>query len=224
MSLLTELRTEASRRRTFAIISHPDAGKTTLTEKLLLYSGMIRTAGMVRGRKGGKVAASDWMEMEQERGISITASAMPFPYKDAVINLLDTPGHQDFSEDTYRTLTAADSAIMVIDAAKGVEAQTRKLFAVCRLRRIPVLTLVNKMDLPGRPPLDLMTEVEEALNIHASAVNWPIGSGSDFVGIVTREDSRVQLFSKTIRGGATKVETDTLPLDALSSTGRVSQE
>jgi len=174
ISLLGELAAATARRRTFAIISHPDAGKTTLTEKLLLYSGLIRTAGMVRGRKGGKVTASDWMGMEQERGISITASAMQFPYKDAVINLLDTPGHQDFSEDTYRTLTAADSAIMVIDAAKGVEAQTRKLFAVCRLRRIPVLTLINKMDLPGRPPLDLMTEVEQALNVHASAINWPV--------------------------------------------------
>lgn len=220
----SELTTAITRRRTFAIISHPDAGKTTLTEKLLLYSGLIRTAGMVRGRKGGKATASDWMVMEQERGISITASAMQFPYKGAVINLLDTPGHQDFSEDTYRTLTAADSAIMVIDAAKGVETQTRKLFAVCRLRRIPVLTLINKMDLPGRPPLDLMTEVEQALDIHASAINWPIGSGSDFVGIVTRADNQVQLFSKTMRGGATKVETDRVPLAELNSTGRVSPE
>ncbi|BFU91407.1 MAG: Peptide chain release factor 3 [Nitrospira sp.] len=221
---LSELAAAIARRRTFAIISHPDAGKTTLTEKLLLYSGLIRTAGMVRGRKGGKTTASDWMGMEQERGISITASAMQFPYKDAVVNLLDTPGHQDFSEDTYRTLTAADSAIMVIDAAKGVETQTRKLFAVCRMRRIPVLTLINKMDLPGRPPLDLMTEVEQALDIHASAINWPIGSGSDFVGIVSRADSRVQLFSKTMHGGATKVETNTLPLTELHSNGRVSQE
>jgi peptide chain release factor 3 len=214
-TLSNELAAATGRRRTFAIISHPDAGKTTLTEKLLLYSGLIRTAGMVRGRKGGKTTASDWMGMEQERGISITASAMQFPYKDTVVNLLDTPGHQDFSEDTYRTLTAADSAIMVIDAAKGVETQTRKLFAVCRMRRIPVLTLINKMDLPGRPPLDLMTEVEQALNIHASAINWPIGSGSDFVGIVTRADNRVRLFSKTIHGGATKVETDALPLAEL---------
>ena len=221
---LNELAAATARRRTFAIISHPDAGKTTLTEKLLLYSGLIRTAGMVRGRKGGKTTASDWMGMEQERGISITASAMQFPYKDAVVNLLDTPGHQDFSEDTYRTLTAADSAIMVIDAAKGVETQTRKLFAVCRMRRIPVLTLINKMDLPGRPPLDLMTEVEQALDIHASAINWPIGSGSDFVGIVTRADSQVQLFSKTMHGGASKVETDTLPLAELGSQGRVSQD
>lgn len=220
----SELTAAIARRRTFAIISHPDAGKTTLTEKLLLYSGLIRTAGMVRGRKGGKATASDWMGMEQERGISITASAMQFPYKGAVINLLDTPGHQDFSEDTYRTLTAADSAIMVIDAAKGVETQTRKLFAVCRMRRIPVLTLINKMDLPGRPPLDLMTEVEQALNIHASAINWPIGSGSDFVGVVTRADNRVQLFSRTAHGGATKVETDSLALAELGVTGRVSPE
>ena len=219
-----ELAIATAKRRTFAIISHPDAGKTTLTEKLLLYSGLIRTAGMVRGRKGGKTAASDWMGMEQERGISITASAMQFPYKEAIINLLDTPGHQDFSEDTYRTLTAADSAIMVIDAAKGVEAQTRKLFAVCRLRRIPVLTLVNKMDLPGRPPLDLMTEVEQALTIHASAVNWPIGSGSDFTGIVTRADNRVGLFSKTAHGGATKVDVQTMALEDLAKSGRVSPE
>jgi peptide chain release factor 3 len=217
----SELAAATAKRRTFAIISHPDAGKTTLTEKLLLYSGLIRTAGMVRGRKGGKTAASDWMGMEQERGISITASAMQFPYKHAVINLLDTPGHQDFSEDTYRTLTAADSAIMVIDAAKGVEAQTRKLFAVCRMRRIPVLTFVNKMDLPGRPPLDLMTEVEQALSIHASAVNWPIGSGSDFAGIVTRDDHRVALFSKTAHGGATKVDVQTMDLADLSTSGRV---
>jgi len=222
--LQTELMNATAKRRTFAIISHPDAGKTTLTEKLLLYSGLIRTAGMVRGRKGGKAAASDWMGMEQERGISITASAMQFPYKDAVINLLDTPGHQDFSEDTYRTLTAADSAIMVIDAAKGVETQTRKLFEVCRMRRIPVLTLINKMDLPGRPPLDLMTEVEEALNIHASAINWPIGSGSDFAGIVTRADQRVQLFSRTAHGGATKVQVDHLPLAELAQSSKVSKE
>src|ERR1051326_2784822 len=186
MSLHTELRAEAGRRRTFAIISHPDAGKTTLTEKLLLYSGMIQTAGMVRGRKGGKVAVSDWMGMEQERGISITASAMQFPYKKAVINVLDTPGHQDFSEDTYRTLTAADCAIMVIDAAKGVEKQTRKLFEVCRLRQIPVLTFINKMDMPGRDPLELMNEVENVLQIHSCAMNWPIGAGKQFQGVFDR--------------------------------------
>ncbi|MCP9471980.1 MAG: peptide chain release factor 3 [Nitrospira sp.] len=221
---MTELSAAAARRRTFAIISHPDAGKTTLTEKLLLYSGLIRTAGMVRGRKGMKATASDWMGMEQERGISITASAMQFPYKHAVINLLDTPGHQDFSEDTYRTLTAADSAIMVLDAAKGVEAQTRKLFAVCRMRRIPVLTLINKMDLPGRPPLDLMTEVEQALGIQASAINWPIGSGSDFVGIVNRSDGRVELFEKTAHGGASKVNVEVLTWDELDRSGRLSED
>src|SRR5271163_4915512 len=161
------LRNEIAKRRTFAIISHPDAGKTTLTEKLLLYSGMLQTAGMVRARKGRKAATSDWMAMEQERGISITASAMQFTYKATTINVLDTPGHQDFSEDTYRTLTAADCAIMVIDAAKGVETQTRKLFEVCRLRGIPVMTFINKMDMPGHDPLHLMNEVEEVLQIQS---------------------------------------------------------
>src|SRR5262245_8844166 len=184
-----ELARETARRRTFAIISHPDAGKTTLTEKLLLYSGLIRTAGMVKNRKG-KAATSDWMGMEQERGISITSSAMQFPYKEYVINVLDTPGHQDFSEDTYRTLTAAGSAIMVLDAGKGVQAQTRKLFEVCRLRRIPVLTFVNKLDMPGRDPLDLLHEVEEVLGIHAAAMNWPIGSGRDFAGVVERDSGQ----------------------------------
>src|ERR1700751_3346789 len=168
-----DIQEAVAKRRTFAIISHPDAGKTTLTEKLLLYSGTIHTAGMVRGRKGRKAAASDWMAMEQERGISITASAMQFPYKDSIINVLDTPGHEDFSEDTYRTLTAADCAIMVIDSAKGVEKQTRKLFEICRLRNISVLTLINKMDMPGREPLELMNEVENVLEIHSSAMNWP---------------------------------------------------
>ncbi len=170
-----DLREAVAKRRTFAIISHPDAGKTTLTEKLLLYSGMIHTAGMVKGRKGRKAATSDWMAMEQERGISITSSAMQFTYKDKIINVLDTPGHQDFSEDTYRTLTAADCAIMVIDSSKGVEKQTRKLFEVCSLRKIPVLTFMNKMDMVGREPLDLMNEVENVLQIHSYAMNWPIG-------------------------------------------------
>ncbi len=219
--LQQEIRTAASKRRTFAIISHPDAGKTTLTEKLLLYSGMVRTAGMVGARKNAKLATSDWMEMEQERGISITASAMQFPYKQAVINVLDTPGHQDFCEDTYRTLTAADSAIMVIDAAKGVETQTRKLFEVCRLRQIPVLTFINKMDLPGRPPLDLMAEVEEILGIHASPINWPIGSGREFMGVVNRETRQVLLYTKTAKAGAAKPELMELSLDDPSLKGRV---
>jgi len=201
-------------RRTFAIISHPDAGKTTLTEKLLLYSGMLHTAGMVRGRKGRKAATSDWMAMEQERGISITASAMQFVYKDTIINVLDTPGHEDFSEDTYRTLTAADCAIMVIDAAKGVERQTRKLFEVCRLRKIPVLTFINKMDTPTRDPLDLMNEVENVLQIHSSAVNWPIGSGREFAGVFDRPSQEALIFSRTSIGGAQKADVARYPLNS----------
>ncbi len=194
------------KRRTFAIISHPDAGKTTLTEKLLLYSGMIQTAGMVKGRKGRKAATSDWMAMEQERGISITSSAMQFTYKDVIINVLDTPGHEDFSEDTYRTLTAADCAIMVIDASKGVEKQTRKLFEVCRLRKIPVLTFMNKMDMPGRDPLDLMNEVENVLQIHSYAMNWPIGNGKEFQGVIDRTSDEALFFTKTSVGGAQKAD------------------
>lgn len=208
------LETEIRKRRTFAIISHPDAGKTTLTEKLLLYSGMLHTAGMVRGRKGRKAAASDWMAMEQERGISITASAMQFHYKDAVVNVLDTPGHEDFSEDTYRTLTAADCAIMVIDAAKGVERQTRKLFEVCRLRKIPVLTFINKMDMPGRDPLDLMNEVENVLEIHSCALNWPIGTGKEFIGVYDRVKNKCLIFSKTSVGGAQKAEIASYDIDS----------
>lgn len=208
---------QIKKRRTFAIISHPDAGKTTLTEKLLLYSGQLRTAGMVRGRKGRKLAASDWMSMEQERGISITSSAMQFIYKDVVINILDTPGHEDFSEDTYRTLTAADCAIMVIDAAKGVEKQTRKLFDVCRLRNIPVLTFINKMDMPGRDPLDLMDEVETALNITSFAYNWPIGSGKEFCGVYDRLQHRCQLFTKTSTGGSQRADMKEVSLGELEA-------
>lgn len=201
-----------SARRTFAIISHPDAGKTTLTEKLLLYSGQIQTAGMVKGRKGRKSAASDWMAMEQERGISITSSAMQFTYKGVIINVLDTPGHEDFSEDTYRTLTAADCAIMVIDASKGVEKQTRKLFEVCALRKIPVLTFINKMDMPAREPLDLMNEVENVLNIHSYACNWPIGMGKEFRGVVDRKTNESLIFTKVSVGGAQKAEITKKPL------------
>lgn len=201
-------------RRTFAIISHPDAGKTTLTEKLLLYSGMIQTAGMVKGRKGRKAAASDWMAMEQERGISITSSAMQFTYKNTIINVLDTPGHEDFSEDTYRTLTAADCAIMVIDASKGVEKQTRKLFEICKLRKIPVLTFINKMDMPGREPLDLMNEVENTLQIHSYAMNWPIGTGKEFQGVFDRTKNECIFFTKTSVGGAQKAELSRHPLNS----------
>lgn len=206
MDDLTSIKEAVEKRRTFAIISHPDAGKTTLTEKLLLYSGMIQTAGMVKGRKGRKAATSDWMAMEQERGISITSSAMQFTYKDIIINVLDTPGHEDFSEDTYRTLTAADCAIMVIDASKGVEKQTRKLFEVCRLRKIPVLTFMNKMDMPGRDPLDLMNEVENVLQIHSYAMNWPIGSGKEFRGVIDRDSNDALFFTKTSIGGAQKAD------------------
>lgn len=210
----SELQEQIAKRRTFAIISHPDAGKTTLTEKLLLYSGMIHTAGMVRGRKGRKAAASDWMAMEQERGISITASVMQFTYKDTVINVLDTPGHEDFSEDTYRTLTAADCAIMVIDAAKGIEKQTRKLFEVCRLRKIPVMTFINKMDMPSREPLDLMHEVENILQIQSCAINWPIGTGRQFIGVYDLLAQECLIFSKTSIGGAQKADILRCPLES----------
>lgn len=206
MNTQEEIKEQVAKRRTFAIISHPDAGKTTLTEKLLLYSGTIQTAGMVKGRKGRKAATSDWMAMEQERGISITSSAMQFTYKDTIINVLDTPGHEDFSEDTYRTLTAADCAIMVIDASKGVEKQTRKLFEVCHLRKIPVLTFINKMDMPGREPLELMNEVENVLGIKSSAMNWPIGTGKEFQGVFDRSTYEYIFFTKVSHGGAQKAE------------------
>lgn len=206
-----EIEREVAKRRTFAIISHPDAGKTTLTEKLLLYAGMVRTAGMVKGRKQQKNAASDWMAMEQERGISITASAMQFPYGDSLLNVLDTPGHQDFSEDTYRTLTAADAAVMVFDAAKGVETQTRKLFAVCRLRGVPVFTFVNKMDLPAMDPLDLLSEIEDVLGIATAPRNWPVSSGKQFQGIVDLQSEEMIRFQRTA-GGATISESTRTPL------------
>lgn len=218
MSALTEnqieIERETKKRRTFAIISHPDAGKTTLTEKLLLYSDMIHTAGMVKGRKGRKAATSDWMGMEQERGISITASAMQFPYKNVTINILDTPGHQDFSEDTYRTLTAADSAIMVIDCMKGVEKQTLKLFEVCSLRKTPVLTFVNKLDMPGKDPLDLVSEVEGVLGIEAYCMNWPIGTGKQFTGVFDRIANQALIFKKASIGGSQKAEIIRLSLDS----------
>ena len=174
---------EHLKRRTFAIISHPDAGKTTLTEKLLLFGGAIQMAGAVKGRKARRHATSDWMRLEQERGISITSSVMQFPYTDAVINLLDTPGHEDFSEDTYRTLTAVDSALMVIDAAKGVEARTIKLMEVCRLRTTPIMSFINKLDRDGRPPVELLDEIETVLDIACAPLTWPIGMGREFRGI-----------------------------------------
>src|SRR5580765_4863759 len=182
--------TEAARRRTFAIISHPDAGKTTLTEQLLLLGGAIRLAGQVKARGEARRARSDWMRIEQERGISVTTAVMTFEFQDAVFNLLDTPGHEDFSEDTYRTLTAADSAVMVIDAAKGIETQTRKLFEVCRLRDIPIITFINKMDREARDPFELMDEIADQLQLECAAMNWPAGSGLNFHGVydLARDD------------------------------------
>ncbi|MDX1594449.1 MAG: peptide chain release factor 3 [Gammaproteobacteria bacterium] len=185
---------EAARRRTFAIISHPDAGKTTLTEKLLLFGGAIQLAGTVKGRKSGRHATSDWMELEKQRGISVTSSVMQFPYRDCVVNLLDTPGHEDFSEDTYRTLTAVDAALMVIDSAKGVEARTIKLMEVCRLRDTPIVTFVNKLDRDGRPPLELLDEIESVLKIDCAPLTWPIGMGRDFVGVYDLREEAVRLF------------------------------
>ena len=190
----SQLRREVERRRTFAIISHPDAGKTTLTEKLLLYGGAIRQAGAVRARRADRHATSDWLALEKQRGISVSSSVMTFEHDGLRVNILDTPGHHDFSEDTYRTLTAADSAVMLIDAAKGVEPQTRKLFKVCRMRGIPIFTFVNKMDRLGRDPLELMSEIEDVLGIHATPVNWPVGSGKDFRGVYDRVDHRLLLF------------------------------
>ena len=188
------------KRRTFAIISHPDAGKTTLTEKLLLYGGAINTAGQVAARRRARSATSDWMELERERGISITSTVLQFPYKGHTINLLDTPGHQDFGEDTYRTLLAADSAVMLIDAAKGVEPQTKKLFAICRARRIPLFTFINKMDRPTRDPLELLDELEKVLGIGTYPVNWPIGNGPSFRGVYDRLTKDVHLFERTEHG------------------------
>ncbi|MCP5152474.1 MAG: peptide chain release factor 3 [Ectothiorhodospiraceae bacterium] len=197
---MSTLHDEIARRRTFAIISHPDAGKTTLTEKLLLYGGAIALAGSVKSRKAARHATSDWMELERQRGISVTSSVMQFEYGDCVVNLLDTPGHQDFSEDTYRTLTAVDSALMVIDGARGVEDRTRKLMEVCRLRDTPVMTFVNKLDRDSRDTLELLDEVEKELQITCAPVTWPIGSGRHFKGVYHLLRDRVHLFSPSHGG------------------------
>ncbi len=200
---------EVERRRTFAIISHPDAGKTTLTEKFLLYGGAIRSAGSVKSRRSQKHAVSDWMEIEKQRGISVTSSVLQFEYDNFCINILDTPGHQDFSEDTYRTLMAADSAVMVIDSSKGVEDQTKKLFQVCKLRGIPIFTFINKMDRMGRDPFDLLEDIENILDIKSCPMNWPIGSGKNFKGVYNRIENQIELFTdgnhgqsiaKTVKG------------------------
>lgn len=202
MAILQAPDNEILRRRTFAIISHPDAGKTTLTEKLLLYGGAIHLAGSVKARKASRHAVSDWMEIEKQRGISVTSSAMQFDYAGYRINILDTPGHQDFSEDTYRTLMAADSAVMLIDGARGVEPQTIKLFHVCRMRGIPIFTFVNKMDRAAKDPFDLMSEIEEVLGIHCCPMNWPVGVEGDFKGVYDRKTRSVSLFQGDESHGA----------------------
>lgn len=207
-----QLAREIARRRTFAIISHPDAGKTTITEKLLLYGGAIQEAGSVTAKQGRSHTKSDWMSIEQQRGISISSSALTFEYGGKHINLLDTPGHQDFSEDTYRTLTAADSALMVLDGARGVEAQTEKLFAVCRNREIPILTFVNKMDRPARDPFELLEEVEDLLQIVAIPLTWPIGDGPEFQGVYDLQTSQVLIFERTA-GGKQRAPMQTSGLD-----------
>ncbi|MDF2878304.1 MAG: peptide chain release factor 3, partial [Clostridia bacterium] len=186
---------EIQRRRTFALISHPDAGKTTLTEKFLLYGGAIRSAGSVKSRRSQKHAVSDWMEIEKQRGISVTSSVLQFDYDGFCINILDTPGHQDFSEDTYRTLVAADSAIMVIDCSKGVEEQTKKLFKVCKMRGIPIFTFINKMDAQGKDPFELMEDIENVLGIRSYPMDWPIGMGKNFKGVYNRLKKQVELFN-----------------------------
>jgi peptide chain release factor 3 len=197
---MSDLSQEISRRRTFAIISHPDAGKTTLTEKLLLYGGAVQLAGSVTQRKQQRATTSDWMELERQRGISVSSTVLQFEYDNYCINLLDTPGHQDFSEDTYRVLTAVDAAVMVIDAGKGIEPQTRKLFAVCRQRGVPIFTFMNKLDRPAREPLALLDELENVLGIHACAMNWPLGNGVTFKGVFDRQRREVHLFERTAGG------------------------
>ncbi len=206
------LEREVAKRRTFAIISHPDAGKTTLTEKLLLYGNAVQLAGSVTARKTQRHAASDWMDIEKERGISITSTVLAFPYSGKQLNLLDTPGHQDFSEDTYRTLTAVDSAIMVLDGSRGIEPQTLKLFEVCRRRNTPIFTFVNKIDRPAKAPLDLMDEIEKTLGLVTYPLNWPIGDGPDFRGVYDRGSQKVHLFERTDHGAkrAPVVEIDDL--------------
>lgn len=192
---MPDIAKEVSRRRTFAIISHPDAGKTTLTEKLLLFGGAIQLAGTIKGRKAARHATSDWMELEKQRGISVTSSVMQFPYRDCVFNLLDTPGHEDFSEDTYRTLTAVDSALMVIDGARGVEKRTIKLMDVCRMRNTPIMTFINKMDRESRDPIELLDEIEDILKIRCAPITWPIGSGKRFRGVYHLRNDNIHFFS-----------------------------
>jgi len=208
---------EAAHRRTFAIISHPDAGKTTLTEKFLLYAGAVQEAGAVRARAGRRRAASDWMGLEQERGISISSTVLQFPYRGCTVNLLDTPGHRDFSEDTYRVLTAADAAVMVLDVAKGIEPQTRKLFEVCHARRLPVLTFLNKLDRPGRSPLELLDEIEQQIGLVPTPVTWAVGEPGDFRGVIDRRHGGFVGFERAARGGAGAIAATERPLSAAAA-------
>ena len=210
---MTELEEKIQKRRTFAIISHPDAGKTTLTEKLLLYGGAIHLAGSVKARKANRHAVSDWMEIEKQRGISVTSSVLQFDYEGYRVNILDTPGHQDFSEDTYRTLIAADSAVMLIDAAKGVEPQTKKLFWVCHRRKLPIFTFVNKLDRYGRAPMDLMDEIEKVLHINAYPINWPIGVDGHYIGVYDRLKDQVELFDNDSSHGSKILKSTTGSLE-----------
>lgn len=219
---MADLKSEIQKRRTFAIISHPDAGKTTLTEKFLLYGGAINLAGSVKGKKTAKHAVSDWMEIEKERGISVTSSVLQFNYDGYCINILDTPGHEDFSEDTYRTLMAADSAVMVIDASKGVEKQTIKLFKVCVMRHIPIFTFINKMDREANDPFELLDEIENVLGISTCPVNWPIGCGKEFKGVYDRNTKEVSLF-KAAMNGQKEVETKNISVENAELVSEIGQ-
>ena len=214
-----DVRAEAGRRRTFAIISHPDAGKTTLTEKFLLYSGAVQEAGAVHAREGRRSARSDWMELEQQRGISISSTVLQFPYRGHTVNLLDTPGHRDFSEDTYRVLAAVDAVVMVLDAAKGIESQTLKLFQVCRSRNLPVLTFLNKYDRPSREPLELLDEIEAQIDLRPTPVTWPVGNGDDFCGVVDRRTGLYTEFTRTARGASAALEQERPFAEAAAAAG-----
>ena len=225
MTSSEQILSEASRRRTFAIISHPDAGKTTLTEKFLLYGGALNAeAGSVKGKRGGRSATSDWMELEQQRGISITSTVLQFPYRDHVINLLDTPGHRDFSEDTYRVLAAADAAIMVLDAAKGIEPQTLKLFEVCRDRQIPILTFINKWDRPALMPLEILDEIEQKLSLTPTPLSWPVGSSEGFRGVLDQRTGDFVRFTRTARGATIAPEEIVEPERAIEEEGSLYRE
>jgi peptide chain release factor 3 len=219
-----EILSEAASRRTFAIISHPDAGKTTLTEKFLLYAGAIQTGGAVKARGDRRAATSDWMEMERQRGISISSTVLQFPYRDCIFNLLDTPGHRDFSEDTYRVLSAVDAVIMVLDVAKGIEPQTLKLFEVCRSQNLPVITFFNKYDRPGRDPLELLDEVEQQIGLRPTPATWPVGQSGDFRGVIDRRTGDFIRFTRVARGASIAPEEVVSPEVAAAEEGAAWQQ